>query len=102
LWFDRGEFASHKERRPWDSTAKVTQVVFTQVWAAVRRKTLLLLGWIDGRTVVNERLSIPARLPREEQLRTYDYTRVRILSKVAMALFYRLRGYHNDKTVIIQ
>ena len=28
--------------------AEITQAVFTQVRAAVRRKTLLLLWWIDG------------------------------------------------------
>ena len=36
----------HKEQRPWSSTSEITLIIFTQVWAAGKRKTLLLLYWI--------------------------------------------------------
>jgi hypothetical protein len=86
LWFGRGEVALHKERRPWDSTAMMTLVVFTQVRAAEKRKTLVLLWWIDEGTVKNAWRSSLAGSPWGEQLRAYEYTRVRILSEVATTL----------------
>ena len=42
-WFVKREITLHKERKPWGSTTMMTLVVFTQVRAAVKNKTLLLL-----------------------------------------------------------
>ena len=59
----QGEDALHKERRSWDGTAMVKLVFCTQVRAAEKHKTLLLLWWIDGGTVKNARCSSLGRSP---------------------------------------
>ena len=64
----------------------VTLVVFTQVQATDKRKILILLWWVDGRTGVDTQRSSPAMSPWGEQLRAYEYSRVRILSNVATTL----------------
>src|SRR5215216_6593643 len=47
-WFGRGDVALHKEQRSVGQRGSDHTSNFTQVWAAVRHKTLLLLWWIDG------------------------------------------------------
>ena len=48
FWFGGGMARCTKSRGAWNSMAEITHAVFTQVRAAMRRKTLLLLWWIDG------------------------------------------------------
>jgi hypothetical protein len=87
----------HKERKPWDNRAEVTLVVFTQVWAAVKRKTLLLLWWIEERTVVVAQCSSLARWPRGEQLSRMSVQGSESLLRLPWPSVYRLRGYHSGK-----
>jgi hypothetical protein len=101
LWFGRGKGALHKERRARSSTTMITRAVFTQVRAALRRKTLLLLWWIDERTMVETQRSSPARSPRGES----SYARMSVQGpksflRLLWPSFYRSRGHHNGKSVI--
>ena len=59
-----GEVTLHKERRPWSDTTAMTRAVFTQVRAAVKRKTLLLLWWIEVEEDGGCGCKSPARLPQ--------------------------------------
>jgi hypothetical protein len=55
----------HKERRPWSNTMVMTRAIFTQVRAAVKRKTLLLLWWIEWKKATGAGCKSPARWPWE-------------------------------------
>ena len=66
----------HKEQKNVGQHDRDYAGNFTQVRAAVRRKTLLLLWWVEGRVSVGTRRSSPARSPRGEQLRAYKCARV--------------------------
>jgi len=48
FWFGGGMALCTKSREMSHSMIEITQANFTQVRAAVRGKTLLLLWWIDG------------------------------------------------------
>jgi len=93
LWFGKGDeniaqCAKGIEQRENDDTGN-----FTQVRVAARRKTLLLLWWINEWTMVEMRLSSPTRLPwGREQLRAYECTRVRIICNVATTLVLKVKG----------
>ena len=66
---------------------EITQAVFTQVRAAARRKTLLLLWWIDGRKCWRSAMLLTDKVASgREELRAYECEGVRILSTVAMGL----------------
>ena len=57
-WFGRGESRCTKSRPTQGDAAGDHTSNFTQVQAAVRRKSLLLLWWIDGGRVVVERSTL--------------------------------------------
>ena len=54
----QGDVALHKEQTSVGQHDRDHTGNFTQVRAAVRRKTLLLLWWIDGGKVVVERSTL--------------------------------------------
>ena len=61
----QGDVAWHKEQTSVGQHDRDQAGIFTQVRAAVRRKTLLLLWWIDGGKVVAERSTLARQgLPR--------------------------------------
>ena len=62
FWFGRGMARCTKSRGAWYSTPEITRAIFTQVRAAVRRKTLLLLWWIDGGKMVVVIVRLPGRV----------------------------------------
>ena len=76
FWFGGGMGTLHKERRSVTQRARDRTGNFTQVPAAVRRKTLLLLWWIDGGKGGGGRnVLFPAGLPQAKWLRAYGYVR---------------------------
>ena len=79
----QGDVALHKEQTSMGQHGGDHAGNFTQVRAAVRRKTLLLLWWI---VVENAALSPGKIASGREQLRAYECTRVQILSMLATAL----------------
>ena len=64
--------------------AGITRAIFTQFRVAARRKTLLLLWWIDGGRMVVER----STLARDAATRVWAYvlSNLLTLSMVAMGL----------------
>ena len=64
-----GDVALHKEQTSVGQHGKDHAGIFTQVRAAVRRKTLLLLWWIDGGKVVVEYSTLARQ--GQQWLRTY-------------------------------
>ena len=55
---------------------EIARAIFTQVQAAVRRKTLLLLWWIDGGKMVLSATRSPGRdASGRERLRAYECVR---------------------------
>jgi hypothetical protein len=83
--------------------------IFTQVWAAVRRKTLLLLWWIEVEGGDGCEVQVPGRVPRECNCahivydvlvyRSGSRARVEPLAMLPSTSFYSVRGYHSGKTV---
>ena len=51
----------HKEETSVGQHDRDHAVNFTEVWAAARRKTLLLLWWIDGGKVLVVRSTVPGK-----------------------------------------
>ena len=81
---------------------------FTQVRAAARRKTLLLLWWIDGGMSVVMRSTLARQgLPQGgsvyARIVAWDCQLSNLLTPPtsAMGLLYRLSGHHSGKVVII-
>ena len=73
----------HKERRSVTQHGRDHTGSFTQVRAAARRKTLLLLWWI----MVENASLLPGRVASgREELRVYECEGVRIISTVTMGL----------------
>ena len=92
----------HKERRSVVQHDRDHRGSFTQVRAAARRKTLLLLWLIDGRTVVGTQRSSSAGLLRGEG----GYVRMSVQGSESFLRspwpsFYRSRGHHKGKSVIV-
>ena len=89
----RGDGTLHKEQKSVGQHSRDHVGSFAQVWAAVRRKTLLLLWWIDGGNMV----VVATRLPRRVASGRNGYVRMKCegvglltqgptLSKVSMGL----------------
>ena len=71
MWFGKGEVALHKEQKSWSSTTTMTLVVFTQVRATEKRKTLLLL-LVDWMKESQQHTTLkPDKLASRELLRVY-------------------------------
>ena len=60
--FSRGDVVLHKEQRNVVKRDSNLTGSFTQVRAVVRRKTLLLLWWIDGGKMVMDVIRLPGRV----------------------------------------
>jgi hypothetical protein len=83
---------------------------FTQVWATARRKTLLLLWWIEVEDGDGCEVQVPGKVPREcHYARTMDdvvvygsslRAGVESFARLPWSSFYSVRGYHSGKTGI--
>ena len=83
--------------------------IFTQVRAAVRRKTLLLLWWIEVEGGDGCEVQVLDRVPRECNYahtvydalvyRSSSRARVEPFARLPWTSFYSARGYHSGKTV---
>ena len=104
-WFGGGMTRCTKSRGVWNRTTEITRAVFTQGRAAVRRKTLLLLWCIDGGNMVANVAHLPGKVTLgRECLCAYECVRVRISQPFLRSpwdSFYRLRGHHSGKLVIM-
>jgi hypothetical protein len=102
----QGDVALHKEQTSVGQHSRDHTGNFTQVWAAARRKTLLLLWWIevedDG---VDARCKSKARC-LGNYARTMDVYGGRLsasgsepFASLPWTSFYSVRGYHSGKIV---
>ena len=71
LWFGKGEGRIAQRAETVEQCGSDDMGSFTQVRAAARRKTLLLLWWIDERTMVKTQRSSP-----QDRLGTRAATRI--------------------------
>ena len=75
----RGDVTLHKEQTIVGQHGRDHTSNFTQVWAAMRRKTLLLLWWIDGgRMVVERSTPAPQGCIGRQWLRAYECVRIQL------------------------
>ena len=100
LWFSRGDHVAQRAETMKQHDDK-TLVVFSQVWAAEKRKTLLLLWWIGLRNMTTH-----SAQAWQGRLGESGYARTSVqwsesFSGLPWPSFYELRGYHNGKIVII-
>ena len=100
-----GGVALHKEQTSVGQCGRDHTGNFTQVRAAVRCKTLLLLWWIDGGKMLVSAAHLPGSVASGRKwLRAYECEGVWInqpFLRLPWASFYRLRGHHNRKVDIM-
>ena len=85
----QGDVALHKEQTSMGQHGRDHAGNFTQVRAAARRKTLLLLWWIDGGKVVGERSTLARQgLPQGSS----DYTHIEVCVSQPSIPFYGCHG----------
>jgi hypothetical protein len=103
--FLQGDVALHKEQKNVGQYGIDHMSNFTQVQAAARCKTLLLLWWIDGGKVVVEHSTLARQARPGEavttRVRAWGCSTFQPLLRLPWASFYRLRGHHSGKTVIM-
>ena len=96
----QGYVVLHKEQTSMGQHNRYYTGNFTQVGAAVRRKTLLLHWWIDGGLRWRTRHSCQVGLPRGES----GYARINVQGsesslRLPWASFCRSKGHHSGKSV---